>query len=780
VQNSNIDLRNLEINIKDAFYGEICNRINGILTPELAFFVGAGISNDPPSNLPLFGKLNEQLIRLTTGEVLSEEEYEDLSIKIRPEVVLQILRETLSKQLMYDLLTFIRNIMAKAEPNHYHFFLAQALKQGYCVFTTNYDNLIEKACEKIGLNVEGEGRKCYTDKHFTQFVEEYLKRVKKVGGFLFKLHGSIEDIQSILDTLTEVGKGLSESKKEVLQYFSQNFNFVFMGYSCRDDFDIFPELLKMPSERGICWFCYVKEGLDIIIFSKRIIELEYKQEKNKPLGVSKNWETINVNELLLSRRNSIKVICNPSEFVRRMAKVFHECKFTERDILEDGEIKKQFASLVKNIDEYHKYLIAGRLFHYLEIFDKAEKYFKKAENLTQKEEEKAIAQKWQADTYYRWETYQKAVKILTQKTLPYYERIVDTFGIVQVSIDVANNLRRLRDFPDALKYLERAKDLLERNREEFKEKEQFNLEYGKCLNILGLTLMGEGDSRKDLQKIQKGLEFCERSREIREFTGDKISVADSENAIGLILCIIAGHLKRSNRERAIQLIMSDLEIVMNGLTLKGGALKYLKGALDKKERTGDYRGSQLFLRNLALSHDLLGELIPEEYKKHFLQAAEYLKEVLDYMERMPNPPLDRYLDTQFWLGTEYKKAECYRDAVEVLKTVAEWRDKIKDWHNKARALNELKECYEKMNEKENCIKCCDEIKKIYESVLEDANKLEEIKKIEIKFRNAIEKILPNTENMLRRLGSESATKQVSNIIKQLKSAKEGATKNKES
>jgi tetratricopeptide (TPR) repeat protein len=227
-------------------------------------------------------------------------------------------------------------------------------------------------------------------------------------------------------------------------------------------------------------------------------------------------------------------------------------------------------------------------------------------------------------------------------------------------------------------------------------------------------------------------------------------------------------------------MMSDREIVVNGLTLKGGALKYLKDALDKKERTGDYRGSQLILRNLALSHDLLGEIVPEEYRKHCLQAAGYLRETLDYIERMPNPPLDRYLDTQFWLGVEYKKAECYREAVEVLKTVVEWRDKTKDWHNKARALNELKECYEKMNEKENCINCCDEIKKIYESVLEDANKLEEIKKIEIKFRNAIEKILPSTEETLRRLGLESVAKQVSDIIHQLKLAKEGANKNKES
>ncbi|MBX5320874.1 MAG: SIR2 family protein [Candidatus Bathyarchaeia archaeon] len=780
MQDSNIDLRDIEISIKDAFFGEIYDRIKGILTPKLVFFVGAGISNPSPSNLPLFGKLNEQLIRLTTGGLLNKDEYKFLSAKIRPEVVLQILREALPKQLMYDILTFIRNIMAKAEPNHFHFFLAQALKHGCWVFTTNYDNLIEKAYEKMGLNIDKEGRKCYADKHFTQFVEEHLKKGKRVEGYLFKLHGSIEDIQSILDTLTEVGKGLSEPKKEVLEYFWQNFNFVFIGYSCRDDFDIFPELLKLPGEKSVCWFSYVKDGLDTIIFGKRGIELEYEQEKNKPLGESKNWETINVNELLLRRKNSIKVLCNPSAFVQKMVKVFPECKFIEKDILEDEEIKEHFALLSKNIDKYHKYLIAGRLFDYLEIFDKAEEYFNKAESSSRKEEEKAIAQKWLADTYFRKEEpemYRRATETLTQKTLPFYEKKGDTFRIAQICIDIANNLRRLREFPEALKYIGRAKNILERLIQEHKEKEHSSLEYGKCLNIFGLTFMGIGDSQRNLQELQKGLEFCETSRKIRELTGDKSSVADSENAIGLILRIMANHLKQTTRERAIRLTSSEEEIVVNGLTLKGGALKYLKDALDKKERVGDYRGSQQCLRNLALSHDLLGEIIPEEYRKHFLQATEYLKEMLDYMERMPNPPLDRYLDTQFWLGKDYRKAECYSNAIEVLRTVVRGRDEIGDWHNKARSLDELRECYDKVGEKEKCIKCCNEIKMVYESVLEDINKLEEIKKNEIKFRNAVEEILPNTENSFRRLGLESSAKQISNIIKKLRLIKEVATEN---
>ncbi|WP_164114810.1 hypothetical protein [Serratia marcescens] len=36
-------------------------------------------------------------------------------------------------------------------PNYNHYFLALALLKGHCVFTTNVDTLIEKACENIGI-----------------------------------------------------------------------------------------------------------------------------------------------------------------------------------------------------------------------------------------------------------------------------------------------------------------------------------------------------------------------------------------------------------------------------------------------------------------------------------------------------------------------------------------------------------------------------------------------------------------------------------------------------
>ncbi|MFN3301983.1 MAG: hypothetical protein ACK413_03095, partial [Patescibacteria group bacterium] len=117
MQISGTDSEAIEIKIRNVLHEEICKRIEKIVAPKIVFFVGAGISNDPPSNLPLFKRLNEELICLTTARELDEKDREDFASKIRPEIVLQILREILSQQLMDEVLKLIGKIMEKAEPN---------------------------------------------------------------------------------------------------------------------------------------------------------------------------------------------------------------------------------------------------------------------------------------------------------------------------------------------------------------------------------------------------------------------------------------------------------------------------------------------------------------------------------------------------------------------------------------------------------------------------------------------------------------------------------------
>ena len=98
------------------------NKLISDLTRRVVFFVGAGISF--PSGIPLFRELNEQVIRLTTGNKQNVD-YKFLSESLRPEVVLQILEEELGQKVLTCLEAFIGH-----DPNPNHFFLAEALRRG--------------------------------------------------------------------------------------------------------------------------------------------------------------------------------------------------------------------------------------------------------------------------------------------------------------------------------------------------------------------------------------------------------------------------------------------------------------------------------------------------------------------------------------------------------------------------------------------------------------------------------------------------------------------------
>jgi len=134
-------------------------------------------------------------------------------------VVLQILEEELGPEALTCLEAFIGHT-----PNPNHFFLAEALQRGNWVFTTNGDNLIEEAGKLRGIDIKS--RVCYTDSHFEQF-EEFLKSIlnpqNTPGGYLFKLHGNVDEgkqgverFGTFLLTLQQVGRGLTETKANVL------------------------------------------------------------------------------------------------------------------------------------------------------------------------------------------------------------------------------------------------------------------------------------------------------------------------------------------------------------------------------------------------------------------------------------------------------------------------------------------------------------------------------------------------------------------------------------
>lgn len=119
-----------------------------------------------------------------------------------------------------------------AEPNIYHYALADFLKAGAIAVTTNFDVCIEKA---LGLNTEDMEVK----------TVDGVKAIEYAAGkYIYHIHGvaTDEDIESNLGaTLTNVSKSLSRQfTQELCRLWKEGYTLIFIGYGGVDFFDVKP------------------------------------------------------------------------------------------------------------------------------------------------------------------------------------------------------------------------------------------------------------------------------------------------------------------------------------------------------------------------------------------------------------------------------------------------------------------------------------------------------------------------------------------------------------
>jgi tetratricopeptide (TPR) repeat protein len=215
---------------------------------EATFFVGAGISAMPPSNLPLAAGLVESLIapvlhplRLPDGLARSVTK---ALVRLRPEVITDVLLEHLGPDAARPLFKSLNG-----QPNAWHAFLAAALRSGCSVITTNFDTLIEKACDTLGAPYE-------------TIVGTAVKDSPRASSLLFKIHGSVgrgqgrDDLSSIALAVRQVGRGLSLRQTNLLRRLIENRPLIVLGYSGRDDFDILPALLDLRRSAAGIWIVH--------------------------------------------------------------------------------------------------------------------------------------------------------------------------------------------------------------------------------------------------------------------------------------------------------------------------------------------------------------------------------------------------------------------------------------------------------------------------------------------------------------------------------------------
>ena len=604
----------------DEAYTFLRERLAEALENNSVFFVGAGIS--APSGLPTFQGVSERLITTVSQGKVGADDVTFLSKSLRPEVVYQIGIDELGPEVLLSM-----EVLEGGSPNPYHFLLAEALRHGGFILTTNVDDLIEKACRRIGLVLGRDFSICFgrsNDEDFKDYVA-LIEAGERLKPCIFKLHGSIDaddqerKYDSIQFALRQVGKGLFEPRRKVLEYFHKNFDLWFLGYSCRDDFSVFPAFTANKSEKSNYWCEYDSGPLVASLMEDYRPRWELDQEESKPLEQERDIELVNINHLLSMRGESYK-------FIGNLGKLLETRLCADLGITFDVPTRRMSHKILsldrwaRRTPAWRRHLFVSRLFEEGLRWDKAVEFCQKAAKAPSAEQ--VTAQRRLADIYYK-----EATPEASENAIQLYQQSVDSLdaGRVRASLkaSIANVLRRRGGswLDEAYEKAAEAIKEFESSTTEFER--EADLEFARCLNIYGLSLYSKS-------KYDKARRFFENSIRIKTKLGDVDGIAESENAFSIALTQEGRRLLAAGQ--VDQAKAKFLE-----------AIEHARAAVEARRKIGNRRGYAQNYRNLAWPYSELMKMSDREEnrKEYFAKARDgYKAGITAWMRITPPPPTE--------------------------------------------------------------------------------------------------------------------------------------------
>jgi tetratricopeptide (TPR) repeat protein len=233
----------------------------------LVIFAGAGISMAPPTNLPSWRDFNHVVIRaLADGSApLLDRALADRAVdvvsarhrqeKLPPEYQAQLLAEILRRR-YFDA---IRNLDSD-RPNATHLAIAWLARLGLvrAVVTTNFDRVLEAAFSLLDVPLLVH----YQPEHF-RALADHLDQLTVVDSscHLLKLHGSVVDPVTLIDTLAQRKRGFPPSVTQCTRHLLHGAHWLFLGFSGLD-LEAEPNYLGLAAESehavGLTWM--VRKG----------------------------------------------------------------------------------------------------------------------------------------------------------------------------------------------------------------------------------------------------------------------------------------------------------------------------------------------------------------------------------------------------------------------------------------------------------------------------------------------------------------------------------------
>ena len=338
-------------------------------------FAGAGISMDCPSKFPCAIPIMKSIINSLTNDDNVRNElmkrdtrdgidglYKSSGDYLRFEKLIEVV-SSVDKELY--ILDAIKNYKS---PNLNHYNLAQLAIEGNYVFTTNFDDLIERAIIEMG-HVP---RTICSKKDYETFFFDDRSSVP-----VFKLHGSYyryigkgkekrnakKSIQATIRSIVSNKSTLSlDSYKTSLleKCVKKTERLIFVGYSGSDDFDIVPSLLQMNLS-NILWINHCDQFV-----CENVVDKYLKGESGRSKLLRKSY---------LEFDNNVELYdVNTCFFLSNLGNIKND-DIIIKTIPTKTTFDLHIVNWSKEITEDERKIVIGRLFQELGFYKRAIGFF---------------------------------------------------------------------------------------------------------------------------------------------------------------------------------------------------------------------------------------------------------------------------------------------------------------------------------------------------------------------------------------------------------------------
>ncbi|MFX1276621.1 MAG: tetratricopeptide repeat protein [Promethearchaeota archaeon] len=603
----------------------------------VAFFLGAGISMIPPSCLPSWWQINHAILDSLADEGAEiVPELRDLAEMIKkreeegrlpPEFVAEIITNRIGKS-YFEVL----QVLEGDTPNLAHLWLAILAKAGLlkAIITTNFDTLIEKAFEKIGVPL-----KVLVNSREYENIEKFED--SKEPCMLLKLHGTATLPDTCIDTLAQRKRGLHPNITQALDYIGTRTFWIFLGYSGAD-LEAEPNYLgirhRMNNSPGFAWL-HLPERDPLPVIS----ELANLYGANRGLiehGVLPDWldecknilpENVQAPKSIILAGEKIQQIKNEkSEYIQEHALSWAkkqgsaECALILCDIGVDSGFydiaRSILLKLHEGVGEFTLTPIGnalvcqllgeisrrfGEMEKTLKYHQDAAKYFQEANNL---EGYHASAQDI-ANLKWQFGYFEEAEKDL-YNIMEYHQKVNDNEGHVHALLDLSNLYRETDQYQKAMNLLNDAIKIAAKN----------GLEILRAHGILGKALI-----ESELGEMEDAENLVLESIDIYTRLGDDNFLSEASRELSQI------HFKRGEIQEALDILEKSrqsailvgnksriirAERVKGEYLLKLGeyneAVSVLNNSLKKANELGDFILIITIMQSLGLAHQSQGNV----------------------------------------------------------------------------------------------------------------------------------------------------------------------------